>query len=179
VIDSVYLDPTLPSTAVDLKAVVKKLASAPDAATFRYEWVVNEKPLKNAQGEVLLRSQFRKGDRIFVRAISLIGGSEGAPYPSSVVSVVNAAPDITLADDIVVKNDLTELTVKGTDSDGDPLTYGLEPPVPKGMSIDQTTGKITWKLDPASQGVVKFKATVKDSDGAKTTKTFEVNVGSK
>jgi autotransporter-associated beta strand protein len=92
----------------------------------------------------------------------------------------NSAPSLTVPADQTV-DELTTLTVTNTATDPDPgsaLTFSLVAP-PTGMSVNPTSGVITWTPSEA-QGPGSFTITVVVSDDAQTpmsaTNTFNVTV---
>lgn len=92
----------------------------------------------------------------------------------------NSAPSLTVPADQAV-DELTTLTVTNTATDPDPgtaLTFSLVLP-PAGMSINPTTGVITWTPSEA-QGPGSYTITVVVSDDAQTplsaTNSFNVTV---
>jgi autotransporter-associated beta strand protein len=92
----------------------------------------------------------------------------------------NSAPSLTVAGDQTI-DELTTLTVTNTATDpdaGTALTFSLVAP-PTGMSVNPTTGVITWTPSEA-QGPGSFIITVVVSDDAQTplsaTNTFNVTV---
>ncbi len=54
--------------------------------------------------------------------------------------------------------------VKASDPDGDALVYSLEG-APDGMSIDKSTGLITWKVPAEFKGDAGATAVVNDGNG--------------
>jgi autotransporter-associated beta strand protein len=92
----------------------------------------------------------------------------------------NSAPSLTVPADQTI-DELTTLTVTNTATDPDPgsaLTFSLVAP-PTGMTINPTTGVITWTPSEA-QGPGSFTISVVVSDDAQTplsaTNTFNVTV---
>ncbi|WP_232826317.1 RHS repeat-associated core domain-containing protein, partial [Cyanothece sp. BG0011] len=64
--------------------------------------------------------------------------------------------------------------IKGSDPDGEPLTYSLTQ-APEGMEIDEL-GRITWTPGATNLGVNPVEITVTDSRGGTVTQTFEITV---
>jgi hypothetical protein len=67
-----------------------------------------------------------------------------------------------------------ELQLVGAAPDGDQITFSLEAPHVPGMTIDQRSGKLSWRLQPDQKGVLRFGAAVEDDNGTKVTKIFEI-----
>jgi len=63
--------------------------------------------------------------------------------------------------------------VDATDEDGDALTYGLIT-CPAGMSIDPSTGMISWIANPAGDHPVEVEVT--DVVGGNDTQSFRIGV---
>lgn len=88
-----------------------------------------------------------------------IGGSPGGP------NVLNARPRITaIADQTPTVGRAWELRVEAGDLDpGQTLTFGLRPPVPAGLSIEPSTGRMTW-TPTAEQAGLTWRVTVVATD---------------
>ena len=89
-------------------------------------------------------------------------------------TTVNNAPVITSTPvTSATKNQAYTYDVNATDSDGDTLTYSLTT-TPSGMSINSSTGLITWT--PTATG--NYNVTVEVSDGTLfDTQSFTITVG--
>jgi len=95
-------------------------------------------------------------------------------FTVTVLEIPNKAPVISpIADATIILGETFSYTATATDPDGDTLTYSLTTN-PTGMTINSTTGAITWI--PTS--VVSYSVTVEVSDGELTdTQSFTITVG--
>jgi len=104
--------------------------------------------------------------------IIVVSEAPPAPLPPT---PTNHAPTITSTPDtLATVGVLYAYDVNATDSDGDTLTYSLATN-PTGMTIDSTTGVISWT--PTSGQIGDHDVTVEVSDGEKsTTQSFTITV---
>src|SRR5262249_16277739 len=65
--------------------------------------------------------------------------------------------------------------VTATDPDGDALSYYLDA-APAGMSIDRTTGVVTWTPDAGQVGTQRVSVRVLDGRGGEATQSFDLAV---
>jgi hypothetical protein len=70
-----------------------------------------------------------------------------------------------------------EIQLTGAAPDGEKVIFSLISPYVEGMTIDANTGKILWRPQRILKGKLPFGATVADTDGNKTTKVFEMDLG--
>lgn len=86
----------------------------------------------------------------------------------------NRPPSLAPIDDqtLTLRDDLA-ITAQGSDPDGGDLSYSL-PAAPSGMSIDASSGAITWNATPA--GVYDVTVVVTDPGGLSAAQSFSVNV---
>jgi hypothetical protein len=89
-------------------------------------------------------------------------------YTLTVTAPLNTAPDIS---SVPIRTCFVSIacpyTVIASDAQGDPLTYALVT-FPAGMTINPTTGKITWT--PGAVGNYHVEASVTDGDSTSTQK---------
>ena len=70
-----------------------------------------------------------------------------------------------------------EYVVQAKDVDGDSINYGLETG-PPGMTIDKSTGQVTWKLIPGVAGTHRVKIMAEDGQGGTAWQEFELSIPS-
>jgi hypothetical protein len=144
--------------------------------TCEYLWEINNKPVTDIKGDTLPAGLFKKGDAIRVIVTPFVGEIKGYPYESMFIVVHSAPPSLELRETKQKLNNTIELQLVSTDPDNDKVTFSLEEPYPEGITINKETGKITWKPVKKEKGTYKFRASAMDTDGVKTTKTFEFKV---
>jgi hypothetical protein len=114
------IQPTAPNAQNDL--VVDVHASDPDgdALEYRYQWLVNGE--ERATGERLYAGRFRKGDEVECVIVPSDGQTEGEPYTTRAVKVVNSLPvveAIGFEPETVYPGQEARVVVQTHDSDGD------------------------------------------------------------
>ncbi len=131
-----------------------------DAVTLLYEWTRNGAPAgkgKNIEGSV------KRGDVISVK----ITPFDGVDYGETVtreLEIRNSPPVIAEHADFSFDGSVYTYQVRASDPDGDPLTYSLETPFP-GMTIDPSTGLLTWVVPKEFTGVRNVVVVVDDGNG--------------
>ncbi|AFY50369.1 RHS repeat-associated core domain protein [Nostoc sp. PCC 7524] len=93
------------------------------------------------------------------------------------ITNVNEAPVIeAIATQNINEQTLFTLTVKASDPESDTLIYTLDASAPPGVSLDSTTGVLTW-TPLETQGPGSYPITIRVTDGQLTTfQSFTVNV---
>ncbi len=104
------------------------------------------------------------------------GGTASRVY-SITVANVNDAPTITAIADTTINEDVTfTYSVSASDVDADDeLTYSLST-YPSGMTINSTTGVISWTPNNSHVGEQEVLVKVEDSAGATVTTAFTITV---
>jgi RHS repeat-associated protein len=92
------------------------------------------------------------------------------------VNSLNNAPIITSNPDLeAIANLPYQYQIEAQDADGDSLSYRLEN-APNGMTIDTDTGLLNWTANDTQIGQIPVTIIVKDSQGAETRQTYNLNV---
>ena len=99
-----------------------------DRITYRYQWLVNGKPVPGATEPQFRTEELKKGDRITARVTPSDGKADGAVYTTDPVTAGNTAPDIAeihLAPVPIHRGEPLKVRVVAADPDGDQviLTY--------------------------------------------------------
>lgn len=84
-----------------------------------------------------------------------VGGLTSLGRFSIIVRELNDAPTVSMLEYVeLFEGDLLRLTARGTDTDApvQRLTYRIASGAPNGMTIDSTTGLLTWQTDPVGGG---------------------------
>lgn len=178
-IESVNLHPDLPTRMDRLRAEVIPLPStSADQLKYTYTWKVNERIIKNATGDELDLSPFRKGDLISVTVTPYNGDTSGYAVRSAVIAIHGVPPSLELR--IIGQNarigEVFSLQLTSDHPDSDTVTFSLEEPKIDGMTINGQTGKISWTIGQNQSGTVRFGTAVLDSEGTRVTKIFEINL---
>jgi len=97
-----------------------------DAVTFRYRWLVNGNPIDGQAGLTLEPQLLKRGDSVAVEMIPSDGKTQGPPYRTQAVAVVNTPPEVTqivLEPSEVRIGDRLSVKVEGSDADQDDIRY--------------------------------------------------------
>lgn len=175
-IKKVILNPPQPLISDTIKADVSSDYKGTGKVKYEYKWHINGKPLKGIKGDTLPPGEFKKKDRVSVTVTPFLDGVEKDPYKSMFIVIHSSPPSLELKEISQKLNQTIELQLISTDPDGDKVTFSLEEPFLEGMTIEKETGEITWKSEKKEKGAYKFRASVTDSDGVKTAKTFEFRI---
>ena len=97
-----------------------------DRLSFRYQWLVNGRPLGGEAGPTLSPRMLRRGDKVMVEVIPLDGKVEGSLYRSDEVVVGNTLPivnQVVLEPGNVRVGDRVVANVESDDLDHDDIRY--------------------------------------------------------
>jgi len=177
-IQAVRLQPSQPTRMDSLKAEIVAAPTAPGRLAYIYRWKVNEQVIGEEAGDTLNLSPFNKGDLVTVAVTPHDGDIYGHTVESPVIAVHSAPPSLELKAARLVKKAgvPVELQLVSAAPDSERVTFSLEPPLVPGMTIDGSSGKISWLLQPDQKGSIRFGAAVEDDNGTKVTNTFDITV---
>ncbi|MCX8027562.1 MAG: putative Ig domain-containing protein [Thermodesulfovibrionales bacterium] len=177
-IKSVKLLPTNPTIKDPIKANIEfiKPENSSDIKV-KYEWYKNNTHIiEGVVNDTLPAGLVQKGNFVNVRVYAIKNGQTVQVINSDMIMIVNSPPSLTMSviNNKVKKNEPIMIQLKAEDPEGDKITFALDD-APNGMSIDQSTGMITYFVDKPVQGSVRFRASATDSEGAKVSGTFEIS----
>jgi hypothetical protein len=113
---------------------------------------------------------------VVVEVFASDGSTEGAPFASPPIRVVNAAPRVSSKPGPATAGAGFHYRVEATDPDGDaPLHFALEE-APDGMTIG-ANGEITWMPSRDQAGLHRIRVVVDDRNGGRASHAFEIRVG--
>jgi hypothetical protein len=142
-----------------------------DKVTIQYSWTVNDVPAGN--GDALGRA-LKRNDSVRVEVVP----HDGLTYGSRVVlsrTIANHPPVFIEHQNFVFNGGTYTYQARALDADGDQITFSLETPV-AGITIDPTTGNVTWKVPAGYRG--EQPVTIVADDGhlgtARYTVTFTI-----
>lgn len=146
-----------------------------DEVTFTYKWYVNGEPDQIQTENRLDIDNIKRGDLVKLEILPNDGTVDGplyatleSPVPGSPPRIISTPPTNFKAIEFVYQ-------VKGTDPDGDQMTYSLGKP-PQDAVIDAKTGLISWPLTKVAPGEYKLTIVVTDSEEQKASQEFSINV---
>jgi hypothetical protein len=131
-----------------------------DKVTFVFQWSKNNEPAGSGKG---ITAEIKRGDKIVVRVTPY----DGEAYGQSVTlsrEVKNMPPAIVENKEFQFDGMVYSHQVVATDADGDKLTYSLDT-APEGMTIDPSTGLITWNVPADFTEDALFTVSVSDGNG--------------
>ena len=147
-----------------------------DEVTVLYEWTKNEVTDLGDQPTLSLKGyDFARGDQITLKATPDDGTLKGTPVNSFLV-IANSSPVINPSPDTFrFDGDSYEYKVTATDPDGDVLTYSLQTS-PEGMTINPSTGLITWNIPPGYTGKSPVTVSTTDGQGGEVMQNFVLEI---
>ncbi len=180
IIAAVRVSPTQPVATDPITAVVSLVGGDASVTTFTYQWKRNGQVIPEATANVLKDIPLKRRDRISVVATAFRNGASGPPAESQIVFIHGLPPTLEmkiLTPKIRLGEPFEIQLITAAASDSDKVVYSLISPFVEGMTIDGYTGKIIWTPPRVFKGKLLFGATVADTDGNKTTRVFELDMG--
>jgi len=142
-----------------------------DEVTFLYEWTKNGEPAGKGK---TIDSAVKRGDKISLKITPFDNEDYGLSGTMN-TEISNMPPMIVDNKDFKFDGKVLSHQIKATDADGDILTYSLKDG-PQGMTIDASTGLITWTVPAAVKGRTSYTVLVKDPMGAEVFQVFNFDV---
>lgn len=142
-----------------------------DAVSILFEWTRNGEPAGKGRA---IESPVKRGDKITVKVTPF----DGESYGSSIVlkrELLNLPPMITEQYKVRFDEKRLSCQINATDPDGDPLVYSLKD-APPGMTINPTSGLITWDVPRDFRGTASVTACVNDGHRGESTHTFNIDI---
>jgi hypothetical protein len=142
-----------------------------DSITILYEWTLNGAPAGKGQS---IEGTLKRGDKITVRVTPY----DGEAYGRGVFlnrEIANWPPVFVEHKEFSFDGSVYTYQAKATDSDGDPLTFTLAS-AQAGMTIDPSTGVLTWKVPPDFKGKTSVMLIVSDGHGGRGSYTVEIAI---
>ena len=167
VVSSISLAPVDPPVGAIITATAVGTDSDGDTVALTYQWYVNGKPLTEPRKDNEFNTAgLHKKDLVFVVVVPADEAGVGKDKESDIMVMANSAPKITSAPAYTYENDSYQYHVTAEDPDRDKLTYSLLKS-PPGMTIDASTGLISWQVPDKRAGrqEVTIKVSVDDGDG--------------
>ncbi len=138
-----------------------------DAVIIAYQWTLNGKP---AGTTPQLESAINRGDKVDITLTPSDGEIQGKPVILH-REINNLPPTITESMKYEFNGSTFTQQVSATDPDGDVLVYSLKS-APPGMTINKSTGLISWKVPPDFTGTQSFSVSITDGHGGEVAQDF-------
>jgi Bacterial Ig domain len=142
-----------------------------DPVTISYEWTKNG---ASAGTDSTIGSTVKRGDKISVKITPYDGLVYGTPVTLS-REIGNMPPTIVEDNTYNIDGGVFTHRCRATDPDGDTLTWSLKA-APSGMTIDPSTGLVTWRVPPEFTGKTSFTVSASDGHGGQSTQVMNFAV---
>jgi hypothetical protein len=172
-IHRVHVEPRAPTASQDLRVIVDVSDPDDDPIDLDYLWIINDVELLHQKASSLPSSAFVKGDEVRVR-VTAQDATHTAHRVSAGLTIKNSPP--LFVRDPRMLGSINGSRIEATDPDDDPVSYRLVG-APEGMSIDPTSGRISYtgsKDEPG--GNYKARVVAEDPDKASVIFAFDLTV---
>jgi hypothetical protein len=136
-----------------------------------YEWRVNGKSICEERQCV---PSLKRGDVLTVKVTAF----DDEEYSLPVVmkrEIVNMPPLFEDQEGARFEGNIFMSQIKAIDPDGDPLSYSLKHG-PDSMTIDSSTGLITWEIPQGFQGIADASVVVSDDHNGTAQYDYKVTI---
>jgi hypothetical protein len=159
----------------DLELIPEVSDPEDDYVDFTVRWQINGEDLGYVDGLILPGEYVQKGQTITIFVTPRDSFDEGRVYRALPFAVPDGAPHfITKPPASFTALEYTYLA-GAEDPDGDLLTYRLEEG-PPGMTVDQATGAVHWKIEPGTAGEFQVQIAAQDPGGSQAEQTFSLTL---
>ncbi len=176
-VSHVTVEADAPEKGNRVLAKVEAMDPDRDEIHYSYRWWRNDKQVKEGEENVLDTTGFGRKDVVVVEVIARDQDAAAAPVRSAPSALGNSPPLIVSNPAALTNREQYEYVVQAKDVDGDTVTYGLETG-PPGMTIDKTTGQVSWKVAPGVAGTHRVKVMAEDGQGGAAWQEFELSIPS-
>jgi Putative Ig domain len=142
-----------------------------DQVTMAYEWTKNGQSAGTGKS---IGCPVKRGDKITVSITPFDGERYGQPVVIE-REIMNMPPSIVTDNKYDFAGGVLSYQVRAEDPDGDMLTYSLKS-APAGMSINPSTGLVTWRVPADFGGKTSFIVSASDGHGGEATQAMNFAV---
>jgi hypothetical protein len=137
--------------------------------SYDYRWIRNGQPISGVSGSRLPPGTVKRGDTLAVEVLARDSEGPGPSVVSAAIAIQNSSPTITSQPNYELgASGHYSYDVAAKDPDGDdPLRYELVE-APPGMTVDVTSGHVTWDVPADAKGTYQIELAVSDGYGGKT-----------
>ena len=173
----VTIEPAVAKPGDTLRAVIE--GSDPDGDPIRYliEWWVNGQstgtPSNEQEQRTLATENLKRGNVVVVGVTPYDAVSRGRFLVSDPLVLLNRPPAITSSPTAPTVRAYV-YAVTATDPDNDPLTFKLDT-APSDMTIERSTGKISWFIPPNLKGPQQVRVSVDDGNEGQAFQEFTIS----
>lgn len=151
--------PSRPVVSDILRPNIKADDVDKDNITFKYHWTLNG---TFAGEDSHLQTGLKRDDKILVEVTPFDGEENGRSIRLE-SRVYNSLPTVTESSP-AFDGKTYKYHIAASDPDNDSLTYKLQQG-PAGMTVDQSSGIITWEVRPEDKGRHEIRVLVSDNNG--------------
>jgi len=176
-IRGVEITPVKPTSGDMLEAKPTLEDADGDPIETSYRWHKNGDLIPAATSSRLGVGTLRRGDKVYVEASASDGTDASDWIASRVVEIGNAPPAITSQPGYEMgPTGVYSYDISAKDPDDDqPLRYELVTG-PKGMVVDESTGKLAWTVPQDAHGNSPVEVAVSDAYGGRVTQSWVLSV---
>ncbi|MEE8329351.1 MAG: Ig domain-containing protein, partial [Thermodesulfovibrionia bacterium] len=142
-----------------------------DEVTILYEWTKNGEPAGNGRQ---IEGGIKRGDKISIRMMPFDGLDYGQPVIRK-SEIANVPPMIVGGKEFDFDGKIYIYQVRAADHDGDTLAFSLKS-APEGMSINSSTGVISWDVPSEFTGKVPITVSVTDGNGGESVQDLTLTI---
>ncbi|MEW6246808.1 MAG: cadherin repeat domain-containing protein [Nitrospirota bacterium] len=175
VVSRVTIEPGQIRVGDVLQAQVEGTDADHDEVRYRFRWWKNNRLVSEGEENTFDTAGFLRDDVVAVSVIPRDGGGEGKEVFSPTMTIANSPPKITSVPHSIIQQGHYLYTVTAVDPEGDPVSFSL-PTAPPGMTIDQKTGRVDWRIPPESKGSYRVKVVVQDDRGGWAFQEFDLSL---
>ncbi len=175
IVTSVVFEASQAAPGDRLRARVQASDADHDDIHLTFRWWKNQILLKEGEESEIDTTGFSVKDVIRVEVTPHDAGAKGQTMSSGALVLGNSPPKIVSTPVMPTSREHFEYAVQAKDDEGDPLTYGLET-APRGMSIDKTTGRISWNIPADLAGTHRVRVVVEDGQGGSSFQEFDLTL---
>lgn len=155
-----------------IKVIIDRATGADGRdVVYKFDWTVNGQPAGDGTDRL---GGFKRGDRVGVKVTPVEGDKPGQARFLDVL-INNMPPQVAESRQVSFDGKTFVYQVKGTDPDGDTVSYALED-APQGMTINSQTGLITWPITEKDYGERTFKVKIDDGKSGVATHPVKVEI---
>lgn len=173
-VTAVHYSPQYIYRGVDMTVTPEAIDPDGDYVTFKYTWSVNDVELP-VHEPVLKGSAFKRGDKVSLSIIPSDNDGEGTPFVAEPFIIPNAPPRFISAPPTDFTGDSYVYHAAAEDPDGEALTYSLAT-APAGMTIDNRSGMVTWKVGKEQAGTHTIEIVAQDPGGLRASQKYSLAI---
>ena len=152
------------------------LADESQEFNYEYRWFLNGEENYFETSDNFPGDLLHRGDKVSVEVTPVDAQGETLPpFISLPIAASNASPIITSTPPVKLSTSGFSYQVQATDPDGDSIAYRLEQG-PEGMTIDSSTGNLSWSLIGRPEGAYSVKVAAEDEFGGRAEQNFNLNL---